>query len=113
MLTGTKAVAASYGSCAWVAAAVRNVDDVNSSTEPSCGDLATASAPITPAAPALFSTITETSRRFASCAASARPIASLLAPGENGTTILMSLGRDGSAADAANGRSAAIVPTTK
>ena len=47
--TGAKAATGSYGRRACVAAEVRNVDEVSSSTEPSCGALATASEPITPA----------------------------------------------------------------
>ena len=75
-----------------MAAAVRKLDEVSSSTEPSRGDFATKSAPITPAAPALFSTITGTSRRLASGPAMARAMTSLLPPGENGTTILIVFG---------------------
>ena len=62
------------------------------STDPSRGALATKSAPITPAAPALFSTMTGMSRRCPSGAASARAMTSLLPPGENGTTILICFG---------------------
>ena len=56
------------------------------------GDFATKSEPMTPAAPALFSTITGTSRRLASGPAMARAMTSLLPPAEKGTTILICFG---------------------
>ena len=65
---------------------------MSSSTEPSRGDFATASAPTTPAAPALFSTITGIPSRAESGVAIARATTSLLPPAENGTTILIVLG---------------------
>ena len=54
--------------------------------------LATASEPMTPAAPPLFSTITLVPRRLASCGAIARAMTSLLPPGGKGTTMRMSAG---------------------
>jgi hypothetical protein len=108
-----KAAIGSYGRRACVAADVRNVDDVSSRTEPSCGDLATASAPITPAAPALFSTMTVACRRCASGTAIARATASLLAPGENGTMILISFGSAVCAAAIAGRPSSTVAHTAR
>src|SRR5690349_23318391 len=64
MATGANAAIGSYGSLGWVAAAVRKDDEVSSTVEPSRGDLATASAPMIPAAPGRLSTITVDSRRL-------------------------------------------------
>src|SRR5258705_2499906 len=95
---GAKSASGSYGSLACVAATVRNVDDVNSSTEPSRGALATDSLPMMPEAPALLSTMTLVSKRFASGPPIARATTSLLPPGPNGTTIFTSEGGFTSAA---------------
>ncbi|MNK99877.1 hypothetical protein D3C87_1202940 [compost metagenome] len=92
MATGAKLSTGSYGMRGCVAADVRNEDEVSSSVAPSLGDFATYSEPITPAAPTRFSTMTMVLSRSANCGAMARAIASLLAPAENGTTILICLG---------------------
>src|SRR5437764_10678281 len=55
---------------------------------------------MTPAAPALFSTITVVCSRLPSDAAIARATTSLLAPAENGTTILITFGNAVCAGDA-------------
>ena len=85
--TGANAVSASNGTRGCVAAAVRNVEDVRRRCEPSRGALATASAPTTPAAPGLFSTITVLPRRLASTGAIARN--HVVAPAGKGTTMRM------------------------
>ena len=62
------------------------MEDVTSRVAPSLAALATKSAPMEPAAPGLFSTMTVVFRRRPSSGATARAMTSLLPPGAKGTT---------------------------
>ena len=95
-----------------MAALVVNELELNKRMEPSGSPRATASAPIAPPAPGLFSTMTVVPSRALIRCAKARPNKSLLAPGEKGTISLISLGSGASCARAGAPEKPAASATT-